>query len=55
MLEKSVGTQQQMGLYLNKLYKEGYDFRGSKTNYDAYMYTSPIDKRERHFGQHFLG
>jgi hypothetical protein len=55
MVKNSVGTQQQMAKYLASLYRNGFDFETKESNYKDEIYKSPIDGKERWFGQHFLG
>ncbi len=52
--QNSFGTQLEMALYISDLYDQGYDFNRPPQTYSFRRYTSPIDQKERFFGQHRL-
>ena len=54
MKTRSFGTQWKLAEYIHSLYEQKYDF-SQASNYKWEMYSSPVDKKERSFGQHFLG
>jgi hypothetical protein len=43
-----------MALYISDLYDKGYNFDSPPQNYASQLYKSPVDKKERFFGQHRL-
>jgi hypothetical protein len=52
--KNSFGTQLEFSIYLSDLYARGYDFSKPRAAYRPKIYTSPVDKKQRFFGQHFL-
>ena len=53
MESRSFGTQWKLAEYLHELHQKGYNFE-EQNGFKEEVYISPVDKKERYFGQHFL-